>query len=518
MPKPLIEIEQNRDWRNWHDTDGVGGVVQQFLTPTNEWADTTAPVPGKSFAAGLEGLCEIVRRAEAANVRLRALGSGWSLNSVGFVDGYLVNTSRLTSWSVGSLSTKSIVPELAGIAKRVVYAQCGTPITTLNSGLEARGLALPTSGASNGQTIAGAISTGTHGSAHRVGSLHDRVLALHIVAEHGKHYIIQPARKPIVTQAYCTWLGAELRQDDALFDAALVSFGSFGIVHAVIFEASPLYLLRLCAKQLDFEDIVRAALSHDISKLGLLQDAGEPYHIEFVINPYLRGKGHKGAFVRVYYEQAHKEGDALPVPALAGATSMRGRDLVGAIAIGSEVLPDVIPSTLQSQLVGIVPSAEDGAFIGTPGQCFSDSLRTGGGTSLELGVPLERLSDALAAVFAVTDKHVFGAPVALRYVRSSQALLAFTHFAPITCTIEFPGIDAPRSREAHKLLEAELTKRAVPHTYHWGQVMPLNSKVVRAGFGDARVDAWLAARRGFLSPAGRKLFSNDMLDALGLSV
>jgi hypothetical protein len=130
---------------------------------------------------------------------------------------------------------------------------------------------------------------------------------------------------------------------------------------------------------------------------------------------------------------------------------------------------------------------------------------------------MERVGDALAAIFAVTDSHAFGAPVALRYVRASKALLAFTHFAPITCTIEFPGIDAPRSREAHKLLEAELVKRGIPHTYHWGQVMPLNPRVVRAGFGDARVDAWLAARRSFLSPAGRRLFSNDMLDSLGLA-
>ncbi|HET8936336.1 MAG TPA: FAD-binding protein [Polyangiales bacterium] len=516
MPQPLIEIDHNRVWRNWHDTDGVGGQVQQFFTPSNEWIDNTAIDPAKQFAAGLAGLCAIVQKAEAANVRLRALGSGWSLNSVGFVDGFLVNTSRLTAWSIG-LSAKSVAPECAAIAERVVYAQCGTQITTLNSGLEARGLALPTSGASNGQTIAGAISTGTHGSAHKIGSLHDRVLALHIVAEHGKHYVIQSARRPVVTQAYCTWLGAELRQDDALFDAALVSFGSFGIVHAVIFEASPLYLLRLCAKQLDYTDIAHAAASHDISKLQLLTGAGDPYHIEFVINPYLRGAGQKGAFVRVYYEQAHKTGDALPVIALTGATSLRGRDLVGAISFGAELAPGVIPSTLQSQLADIVPTALDGEFIGTPGQCFSDSLRTGGGTSLELGVPLERVGDALAAVFAVTDVHTFGAPVALRYVRASQALLAFTHFAPITCTIELPGIDAPRSREAHRLLEIELVKRAVPHTYHWGQVMPLNHKVVRAGFGDARVDAWLEARRGFLSEAGRKLFSNDMLDALGLA-
>lgn len=517
MPKPLIEIEHNRAWRNWHDTGDVGGTVQQFFTPRNEWTDDTPVDPDKAFAPGLAGLCEIVRRAEAAKTRLRALGSGWSLNNVAFVDGFLINTSRLSKLQIG-LTPKSVTPECAPIADRIVYAQCGTQITTLNSELEKRGLALPTSGASNGQTIAGATATGTHGSAHKLGALHDRVLALHIVAEHGKHYVVQPARKPAVTQAYCDWLGgAELRQDDALFDAALVSFGSFGIVHAVIFEASPLYLLRLCAKQMDYDDIAHAAVSHDISQLPLLKNAGEPYHIEFVINPYLRGAGQKGAFVRVYYEQAHKPGDPLPVVALQGAETLRGRDLIGAISFGSELAPTVIACTLQSQLEDIVPSVIDGELIGTPGQCFSDSLRTGGGTSLELGVPLERVGDALSAIFAVTDAHTFGAPVALRYVRASQALLAFTHFAPITCTIEFPGIDAPRSREAHRLLEIELQKRNIPHTYHWGQVMPLNPKIVRAGFGDARVDAWLTARRGFLSEAGRKLFSNDMLDALGLS-
>jgi FAD/FMN-containing dehydrogenase len=516
MSKPLIEVEHNSTWRNWHDTDGVGGAVQQFLTPSNEWADATPVDRAKPFAAGLAGLCEIVRRAEAAQVRVRALGSGWSLNSVGFVDGYLVNTSRLSELTVG-LTPKSTAPACADIADRVVYAQCGTAITTLNSRLEARGLALPTSGASNGQTIAGAISTGTHGSAHRVGSLHDRVLALHIVAEHGQHYVIQAARKPVVTEAFCSWLGAELREDDALFDAALVSFGSFGIVHAVIFEAAPLYLLRLCVKQLDYAEIEQAALRHDISQLSLPKDAGDPYHIEFVINPYLRAQGQRGAFVRVYYDKPHPAGAPLPVVPLAGATSMRGTDLVGAIAFGSDLAPVLIAGTLQSQLVKLVPPLEDGAFVGTPGQCFSDSLRTGGGTSLELGVPLERVGDALEAIFAVTDRHTFGAPVALRYVRASRALLAFTCFAPITCTIEFPGIDAPRSREAHKLLEIELVNRGVPHTYHWGQVMPQNPKVVRAGFGDARVNAWLAARRGFLSPAGCRLFSNDMLDALGLA-
>lgn len=516
MPEPLIDIELNKVWSNWHDTAGVGGEVKQFLTPSNRWLDGTPVDPAKRFEPGLEGLRAIVRKAEAAKLRLRALGSGWSLNAMGFVDGFLVNTSRLNAWSIG-LTAKSVAPACAGIASRVVYAQCGTQITTLNSGLEAKGLALATAGASNGQTIAGAISTGTHGSAHSVGAIHDRVLALHMVAEQGKHYLIQPARRPVVTPAYCQWLGAELRESDALFDAALVSFGSFGIVHAVIFEAAPLYLLRLFVKQTDYADVVHAATTHDVSRLALLPGAGAPYHIEFILNPYMRGRGQKGAFTRVYYQQPHPPGAALPLRHLNGVERVRGRDLVGAIRVGSELAPGVISSVLQDQISSAAPPTRGPAFIGTPGQCFSDSRRTGGGTSLELGVPLERVKDALDAIFAVTDAHPFGAPVALRYVRASQALLAFTHFAPLTCTIEFPGLDAPRSREAHLRIEVELEKRGVPHTYHWGQAMPQNREVVRAGFGDARVDAWLAARRAFLSPAGRTLFSNDVLDSLGLA-
>jgi FAD/FMN-containing dehydrogenase len=46
-------------------------------------------------------------------------------------------------------------------------------------------VSLIASGASNGQTIAGAMSTGTHGSANAVGGIPDYVLALHIVGEGG---------------------------------------------------------------------------------------------------------------------------------------------------------------------------------------------------------------------------------------------------------------------------------------------------------------------------------------------
>jgi hypothetical protein len=516
MPQPLIEVEQQKQWRNWHDTGGVGGTVEQFFTPRNRWADGSAIDPDKTFEPGLTALSAIISKAETEQKRLRAIGSGWSLSQIGFVSDYLVNTSRLTDWSIG-LTARSVAPTCAAIANRIVFAQCGTQITSLNVGLEQRGLALPTSGASNGQTIAGAISTGTHGSAHAIGAMQDRVLALHIVAEKGAHYLIQPASRPAVTRAYCDWLGAALLENDELFAAALVSFGSFGIVHAVLLEATPLYLLGLYVKQFDYDDIVQAASTHDISNLKLADAGGTPYHIEFVINPYRRGQGEGGAFARIYYERPYLQGAPLPVLPLTGSETMFGRDLVSVVAVGSELAPAVMKDLLQSQIKSATPPTNGQVIVGTPGQCFNDSVRTGGGLSLEIGIALGDVSRTMEAIFSVTDAHAFGAPLSLRYVRASNALLAFTHFAPLTCTMEMPGIDAPNSVEAHRMIEVALARRGIPHSYHWGQQMPQDPAVMRAGFGDDRVDRWLNARRTFLSPAARKMFSNPLLDLLGLS-
>src|SRR4029079_4308275 len=86
---------------------------------------------------------------------------------------------------------------------RLVFAQCGTSVRELSATLETHGLSLPTSGASNGQTICGAISTGTHGSARRVGSMQDFILGLHLLADDGRHYWIERTSRPVVSQAFC---------------------------------------------------------------------------------------------------------------------------------------------------------------------------------------------------------------------------------------------------------------------------------------------------------------------------
>src|SRR5262245_29175458 len=86
MPEPLIERDQNVQWHNWHRTDGVGGAVESLFTPRNRWADNSPVTPDKKFAPGLAGLQKIVGLAAASGKRVRALGSGWSLSPIAFVN------------------------------------------------------------------------------------------------------------------------------------------------------------------------------------------------------------------------------------------------------------------------------------------------------------------------------------------------------------------------------------------------------------------------------------------------
>ena len=514
MPNPIIDVLENREWRNWHSSRRVGGLVARLYTPRNAW-DDGSQTPGKPFAAGLAGLQQIVKQAEVDRRRVRAVGSGWSLSSAPFVSDYLVNTARLSSWFLGFRTPTLVDTRVRAASSRLVFAQCGIQIKALNTFLEGTGLALPTSGASNGQTIVGAMSTGTHGSAHDIGSIQDYILGLHVVAEGGKHYWIERPSQPTMTQAFADWLGAELRRDEDLFLSAVVGFGSFGLVHAVMFQAVPLYLLELWIKQCDYDDVEAIACSRDFSQFALKYPAETPYHFEVVINPYKRKRGEQGAFMRVMYKRPVT--GSVPSPPPTDGANILSRDLVSIAGHFSDAIPGLVPGILQSQLLSALPPTDPGTVLATPGIHFGDSQPTNGGTSIELGVPLNRVADALDAIFSVTDQQTFGAPVALRYVKASDAVLAFTCHAPTTCTIEMPGIDSDSAEAAHARIFEALAQRRVPVTYHWGQQGKYDPASIVAGYSDARVGRWLGARRRFLSPEGRRMFSNDLLDGCGLS-
>jgi hypothetical protein len=215
------------------------------------------------------------------------------------------------------------------------------------------------------------------------------------------------------------------------------------------------------------------------------------------------------------YKRRLKAKESLPDPRGPPSGLQTTEDLVALAGVVSDSVPEMIPALLERELADAVGPTKR-PVVRTPGQMFSDSMRTNGGASMEVGVALARVGEAVGTILSVYQLHTFGAPLALRYVKASEAKLAFTHFAPVTCAMEMPGIDSSRTREAFGRIQRALAESGIPHTYHWGQALPLNAEWVKVGFGTRR-DEWLAARRKFLTPRGRATFANAVVARCGLS-
>jgi len=123
----------------------------------------------------------------------------------------------------------------------------------------ARSWAFETLGGAGGQTIVGALSTGTHGGDFTLPPIADSVVALHLVADGGKHYWIEPSPRykfdapPLVDDNKLTACygkavfggpkNFEIIRDSAVFNAVLVSVGRFGIIYSVVMRAVSQYVL-----------------------------------------------------------------------------------------------------------------------------------------------------------------------------------------------------------------------------------------------------------------------------------
>jgi hypothetical protein len=514
MATPNIVRQPKYALRNWHLTDGVGGDVQQLCTPRNEYTD--APTPEDQwFKPGLEGLQQLVREAEAQNgANIRAFGARWSTSQVFFSPDFVVDTNQLSGSEIGCRA-EWVVAARQAQRKHLVFAQCGEAIASLNSDLQDDHLALITSGASNGQTVAGAISTGTHGSAHLVGGMPDTVRAIHVVGAGGQHWIIQRDSDRWVTQAFADWLGATLLDDDDVFAAALVGFGACGLVHGYLIEVEDLYTLRWVIQRRTTDEVSALLVSRDISKLGIAPQAGETlHHVEFVFNPYMPG-AQQGGFVRVMFKKPHVQGTPIPQVPMPGSGTFNAPDAVSIASLVSTVLPAIIPGEMQSMLLDAFKPTD--GVTGTRAQVFGDVTPTNGGTTSELMIDAARAGDAFKVLQQVAAGWTFGTPFAFRFVKGSSLLLAPTadSLGATVCTIEMPGINADRTRTGHQRVWDAMAASGIPHTFHWGQSLPMEASWMKAPFVDTgRLKRWQDARRQLVGNG--HTFCNDFIHQLGL--
>jgi FAD/FMN-containing dehydrogenase len=461
----------------------------------------------------------VLGQAAAAGKRLRCLGRRWSVSPVATTDGWLLDLSDTTSarW----LGRQDLAPEL-GASRDVAHllVSGGASIRWINWMLHRAGWSLQTSGASNGQAVAGAIATGTHGSSVHVGALHDTVAAIHVVVSPAEHLWVEPASPPTTSPDFASRLGAKPIRDDDLFRALQTSLGSLGIVVGVVFRCVRNFWLDLKRYNLADGNLPAGHLTLPqlIDRLAAGQfDAlvGQPpdriWHFDTVFNPFMPEKQ--------CYVSAYVTVDRPPRGTPAEVTGEYQ---------GDEWTPDVL------QFVGRFA----GGLPGGPGAATQVGLKTeyekpvtdtprvwggwftgqdipGGALALSFGLDRDRLALGLNTVLqAVQARGKVPCVVATRFVPGSDSLLAMNQF-PRTCMIDVDGPNLPTMGDLLVECCRALETAGVPFTMHWGKwIGYLTRDHVDRVYGD-RAAHWRAARARLLpDPQLARTFSNELFDGL----
>ncbi|MEO5928297.1 MAG: FAD-binding protein [Candidatus Kapaibacterium sp.] len=500
-------------WTNRHEN-----VTQQFGTLYDIWNNPNFTDNRLADLQATIGLIQkLMATADAAKTQMRAFGGGWSLSTAAVTAGAMVNTKPMNWHFV--LGAGSYDPGYQGNQASAVYVQCGMSVGEVNTYLAGKGLALKTSGASDGQTIVGAISTGTHGSRYGFGAMQDYVVGIHLIVSPTRTVWLERATYPVVNAGFASRFKADLIRDDVLFNAALVSFGSFGVIHGLMIETEPLYVLDATRRQIPMTPgLEKAMATLDFSGIALPQPKTPPFneapfHFEVVYNPHdVAG----GPYVSVMYQRPYPA-NYQPVPPYAGGLGP-GDDMLGVVGSITNLLPtNIIPgviapimSLLVAQVYG--PLANQ---IATPGDTFTPTNAKGKAMSTEIGVPLEYVLHARDILLnAHPEVDEYPGLISFRYIKGSKALLAFTQY-PVTCAIELPAAHSDRTLAYYNRIWNDFTAAGIPFTLHWGQMNNFTPALVRKMYG-GKVDAWIGARTTLLDPGMQAVFSNDFLKSCGL--
>lgn len=522
---PFSEVKTVTRWSNYHGT--VRDVsLPVYCTPdVMQEAGTSGP---RRLARHGSALRALVKHCFDHQLTLRTLGGRWSMSNVLAPADVTLDPANLNvvlkvrkEWQTDEYHQRQ-----TNSHGTPVFVQGGTHIASLNRRLAQSGLALQTSGASDGHRIAGCIATGTHGSALSVGAVHDTVLAVHLMVSPDRCLLLQP-RSAYFTDDLAHWLQTETGlptdaiADDDLFHAALVSLGSLGIVHGVVLEAVPLYRLlqRQELRTLRHPD-VQGALSTLATRPFHTPIAERPYHFQLVLHPYPE-PGSPAAFCTMYWKVpstvSHPTSPAPVEPDLSS-------DVMGLIASLSNTvdLPgstELIRHFLDDQLAHRYKPGH--GHTGFPGEIFGPtSLPPGHGTSTEIVVALEDATVAVDTIYEVLQreashgKHLLGA-IGLRFVPKTRALLGMNIHA-MNCYIELPSIANDEVESIYRKVWAALQSGGTGYALHWGQRLQFSRAQLDTYYGD-RTLRWAKARHAILSsPKARQVFATPLLAEVGL--
>jgi FAD-linked oxidoreductase len=176
MLNPLLS-EPTAAWQNW--SGNVRATPVRLVRPQDE-----------------AGVVTTVRAAARHGHTVRAAGTGHSFNALACTDGLLLDLR-------GYAGVVRIDRDAAEVTVRP-----GTSLRRLALALDRAGLALANLGTLASQTVAGALSTGTHGTGARHRPFAGQVSALRLVTADGSVLALGPRSDPDTFRCARTALGA----------------------------------------------------------------------------------------------------------------------------------------------------------------------------------------------------------------------------------------------------------------------------------------------------------------------
>ncbi|HEX3692692.1 MAG TPA: D-arabinono-1,4-lactone oxidase [Solirubrobacteraceae bacterium] len=424
------------EWRNWAGDEGCR--PREIARPES-----------------VEQIADAVGRAATAGWRVRVAGAGHSFSDVACSDGMLISLERC--------ARVLEVDRDAGL----VRVQGGITIAALNAELARHGLALENLGDVDVQSVAGAISTATHGTGAKLRNIPSQVHELKLVLADGSTLV------------------CSADSDPELLRAARVGLGSLGVIAEVTLRCVPVFTLRGVDAP--------APLADTLARFEQL--AGENDHFELFVFPHC-----DTALTRT-----NNRSDDAPHPR--GRTAawlgdvLLANHVFGAFCALGRAVPSQIPriNRLVTRLAGT------SRRIDRSDRIFA-SPRLVRFTEMEYALPRERTPEAVRAVMELVPRSGFAVPfpIEVRTVAADDAMLstAYGRDSGFVAVHMYRGMRWRPYFEAVERIMSELGGRP-----HWGKRHFQTAATLRPRYPEW--DAFQAIRAR-LDPDGR--FANAWTD------
>ncbi|BCB81103.1 D-arabinono-1,4-lactone oxidase [Phytohabitans flavus] len=405
------------------------------------WAGNQSATPAAvARPTSIDEVSAAVQDAAANRRRVKVVGSGHSFSDIALAEDIKLDLSGIgTTLSVD-------------LESRVVSAPPAMPLRALNAALATHGLALPNLGDIDAQTIAGAISTGTHGTGAAYGCLSTFVVGLTLVTGTGAVIRCGPDEHPDV------------------FVAARVGLGALGVITEVRLRCVDAFVLHADERPLPLD----AVLS------GLTDHIGDNDHFEFYWLPYTEQTLTK--------RNNRAPADDRPLSKLRAWWDddfLQNTVLGGLCRVGRRV-PALVPAISRTEARVLTPRV----YTARSDACFVSPRRVRF-TEMEYALPRAALPEAFAGLRRVVESLPFKVliPVEVRFSAPDDIWLShgYGRESAYIAIHQYVGVEYEPYFRAFERVAQDLGGRP-----HWGKLHYRDAGTLRPAY--PHFDDFLAAR------------------------